>query len=103
MHTEANGPGSLAQAIIAAREHAGMSQRDLASAVGVVRGAVHKWEHGLALPRPGVLARIADATGADFDALADAFFRGAHNDSSAHPQESPDNRGGRDHKEPTAP
>ncbi len=39
----------------------------------------------------------------DANGLADAFFRGAHNDSSAHPQESPDNRGGRDHKEPTAP
>lgn len=42
------------------RERAGLTQHQLAQAVGVVGGErVSRWELGRSIPRPGVLGRIA--------------------------------------------
>lgn len=48
----------------AAREAAGLSQHELALRSGVVGGdRVSKWERGQAVPRPAVLARVAEVLG----------------------------------------
>jgi transcriptional regulator with XRE-family HTH domain len=46
-----------------ARKNAGMSQTELAEAVGVTRSAVALWEAGKNTPRRDVIAKIAEVTG----------------------------------------
>ena len=43
------------------RLEAGMSQEDLASAVGVFQSTVSGWEKGNSIPQPKNLKRIAEA------------------------------------------
>ena len=45
------------------REKAGMSQRDLANAIGVTQAAVAQWELGTAQPTLDNLRRVADILG----------------------------------------
>lgn len=50
------------QALVAAREAAGLTQHELAIAIGVSGGAmVSKWERGSQQPRPELLYRLAGA------------------------------------------
>ena len=49
--------------ILKARKDAGMSQEQLATAVGKTRGAVAQWESGEVRPRHSTLAAVAKATG----------------------------------------
>lgn len=47
-----------------AREHAGLTQHQLARVIDVAGGErVSRWELGLSIPRPEVLRRVADALG----------------------------------------
>lgn len=48
----------------ALRVAAGLSQQDMAEAVGVTRAAVSHWENGARRPRGQVLARYTEAIGA---------------------------------------
>lgn len=50
-------------------ERAGISQSDLAEAVGVSKSTVHCWVHGKAFPRIDVMQRIADVLGCETDDL----------------------------------
>lgn len=43
------------------RENAGLSQQDIAEAVGVTRQAVGHWESGIRRPRGTALARYVEA------------------------------------------
>ena len=52
------------------RKKSGMTQEGLASALGVSRQAVSKWETGESMPDTENLIRIADALGVSLDALA---------------------------------
>lgn len=45
------------------REKAGMSQRDLAYAIGVSQSAVAQWETGIAQPTLDNLRKVADILG----------------------------------------
>lgn len=47
----------------------GMSQGDLADAMGVTQGAVAQWESGLTKPRINTLAKIAEVLGCTVDDL----------------------------------
>jgi transcriptional regulator with XRE-family HTH domain len=47
------------------REIAGLSQRDLATAIGTKQSVVSRWERGLDAPRIDTLARILRACGFD--------------------------------------
>jgi transcriptional regulator with XRE-family HTH domain len=46
------------------REYAGLTQEELAGLLGVIRLTVIRWETGQRRPRPGMLARVAEVTGA---------------------------------------
>jgi transcriptional regulator with XRE-family HTH domain len=54
-----------AAALRAARERAGLTQQELAVAVGAGAGfgTVSRWETGVAVPRPGFIAALARAVG----------------------------------------
>ncbi|MCA1841539.1 MAG: helix-turn-helix domain-containing protein [Actinobacteria bacterium] len=54
---------AIAREILAARRAAGMSQEELARAIGTSQSRVSKWERGEEMPRIEALYRIADATG----------------------------------------
>ena len=56
--------------IIAARRAAGLSQPDLAEAVGVSPDTVRRWEWGKQEPRLGELLRLAEALGSSVEELA---------------------------------
>jgi len=60
----------FSEALIAAREAAGMSQVELAEAIEVSQGTVSKWERGEKMPRFDRLARIANALSAPHLTLA---------------------------------
>lgn len=57
------------QRLRARRELCGLSQVQLAEAVGVGQAAVSKWEKGYASPRHDLLPVIARVLGADVDDL----------------------------------
>lgn len=54
---------SIEDRIKEARKAAGLSQTELAEAVGVTRSAVAYWEAGRNIPRRDVIAKIAEVTG----------------------------------------
>lgn len=54
---------SIGERIRAARIMAGMSQRDLAAAIGVSAMSISKWERGLVSLTSGHLLKIGEATG----------------------------------------
>ena len=61
---EASEPEFLvAREIIAARKASGLSQEELAKAIGTSQSRISKWEHGEETPRIQALDRIAKATG----------------------------------------
>lgn len=49
----------------------GMTQDEVAKALGVSPVSVHKWENNLSYPRPGTLKRIADLYETTVDYLLD--------------------------------
>ena len=61
---EASEPEFLvAREIIAARKASGLSQEELANAIGTSQSRISKWECGEETPRIQALDRIAKATG----------------------------------------
>ncbi|WP_440568348.1 helix-turn-helix domain-containing protein [Stenotrophomonas sp. STK17_22] len=46
-----------------ARERAGLTQRELGERAGVNFSQISRYEQGIALPRPGMLLKLADALG----------------------------------------
>ena len=52
------------------REYAGLTQEELAARAGVIRLTVIRWETGRRTPRPAMLARVAEVTGAPADGTA---------------------------------
>lgn len=59
----------LKDRILSARKDANLTQADLASAVGVTRGAVAQWENGDVRPRHPAIKKIAAATSVQLDWL----------------------------------
>jgi len=55
----------IAREILAARKSAGMTQEDLAKAIGTSQSRISKWERGEETPRVEALFRIAKATGTE--------------------------------------
>ena len=51
------------------RKRAGISQVDLAKALGVTQSAVSQWEMGVTSPRQAMLLRLADVLGCTVDEL----------------------------------
>lgn len=45
------------------RKRLHLSQREVASALGVAPGSVHRWEAGERLPRPELALKLAEALG----------------------------------------
>lgn len=70
VHADANLKARLAYAIRAAREEAGLSRPELATAVGVNRGAVYTWEKGASVPSLLNLGPLCDALNVDPDLFA---------------------------------
>lgn len=60
---------SFAQAFIAARENAGMSQRKAAQELGVNQSTVCFWETGRNFPRASMLVKMADLYSCSMDQL----------------------------------
>ena len=58
---------STAQRIRCWRAFTGLTQRELARAVGVSQGAVAQWEREASAPRNHLLPRIAAAFGVDLE------------------------------------
>ena len=56
---------AIAERLRVAREHAGLSQEEFASAVGYSRGQVIAWEKGRNAPPVLVFARLRDVCGVD--------------------------------------
>ncbi|WP_435012986.1 helix-turn-helix domain-containing protein [Xanthomonas arboricola] len=54
-----------------ARESAGLTQREVAALVGVNHSQVSRYEAGVAMPRPGVLKRLANGIGVPLEQLRD--------------------------------
>ncbi len=52
------------------REERGWAQLDVAVQVGTSASAVHKWEHGLAVPRPKTQQALAVLFGVSVEAIA---------------------------------
>lgn len=63
------GPGELARRIKQARLRIGLSQRDLATKLGITPGAVGQWELGSVMPSGGRLGALAKALGVRADWL----------------------------------
>ena len=64
---------ALGQTVRLRREALGLGQEQLAAALGVRQQTVSRWEHGLAVPRPGrvvELARLLDVDPATLHRLA---------------------------------
>lgn len=61
----------LAESIRRLRRDAGLTQEQLAEALGVTTGAVHKWESGKATPELGLLVEIAAFFETSIDAMLD--------------------------------
>ena len=51
------------------RKQKGLSQEQLATAVGVTQGAVSQWEKGRSKPSVAVLMKLADALGVTIDSI----------------------------------
>lgn len=51
------------------REKRGMTQQQLADAIGVVRSAVANWESGLSTPKVQQLPALSDVLGCSIDQL----------------------------------
>jgi len=62
---------NIGERILVARKGAGMSQRDLGTAIGVSPMAISKYERGEVTPDSGVLIRLSEA----LDINIDFFFR----------------------------
>jgi transcriptional regulator with XRE-family HTH domain len=62
-------PAAFAVRLAAARTHAGLTQRDLAAAVGVTSLSVSRWERADRMPDAERLARICAALEVDPAAL----------------------------------
>ncbi len=60
---------NLGRRIAGARRLAGLTQSDLASAVGVTAQAVSKWERGSSCPDISILDEIADTLGISLSEL----------------------------------
>lgn len=56
-------PDTVPKAIRSWRQHAGLTQAQLARRVGTTQSAVSRWEHGHDEPRLGTLASILRACG----------------------------------------
>ncbi len=67
---------SIGENILATRQSAGLTQEQLAAAVGVSRQTVAKWEAGDTSPDLEHAASLADALGCTIDALATFNPRG---------------------------
>ena len=65
----------LADTLRKFRKEAGMTQEQLAEALGVTTGAVYKWENGRSTPDVRLLVEIADLFGISVDALLDYKVR----------------------------
>ena len=63
-------PGDPGRQVREMREYAGLTQEELAGRVGVIRVTVERWETGRRTPRPAMLARVAEVTGAPADGTA---------------------------------
>lgn len=61
----------LGESIRRRRREAGLTQEQLAEALGVTTGAVHKWESGKAAPELGTLVELATFFEVSVDALLD--------------------------------
>ncbi|MDD6034534.1 MAG: helix-turn-helix transcriptional regulator [Oscillospiraceae bacterium] len=61
----------LSENIRQRRREAGLTQEQLAEALGVTAGAVYKWESGRAAPELGLLVELAQFFGVSVDALLD--------------------------------
>ena len=73
-----------------ARRHAGLSQQELATKVGVHRSAVAQWEQpGGSHPTADNLARIAATTGVQFEWLATGRGRMTYVSDLVHGEETP--------------
>lgn len=57
------------------RKEAGMTQEQLAEALGVTTGAVYKWENGRSTPNVQLLVELAELLGTSVDALLDYKVR----------------------------
>ncbi len=66
---------SFAYQISYARQKKGFSQEQLGQAVGVSNKAVSKWERGVARPRAGLIARLAEILDLPLDVFLDAGER----------------------------
>ncbi len=66
-------PQTLGHALRALREHAGMTQEDLAARAGTNAAALSHIEHGQRDTRWSTLARLLAALDADLHQLADAI------------------------------
>ncbi len=65
----------LSEHIKTLRKERKMTQEQLAEALGVTVGAVHKWEKGLSTPDVGLILELADFFGVSTDALLGFRFR----------------------------
>lgn len=73
------GAGFRGSALRAARLRRGLTQHQLAAAVGVAGGErVHRWESGAAAPNSATVRRLADALGIDVMDLLPAGLRDLH-------------------------
>lgn len=62
-------PRAIHARILELRTEAGLSQEDLASAVGVDKTAVSHWENGVSSPKGSRLPAVANALGVSIDDL----------------------------------
>jgi len=51
----------------------GMTLRDLAEETGLSAGSLSRIERGLSIPRPGTIAKVADALGVTASELLDSL------------------------------
>lgn len=63
MQTSVDGVTDVAGLIRHARNHAGMTQQQLAELAGTTQSAVSRWEHGQDEPRISTLAALMSACG----------------------------------------
>jgi transcriptional regulator with XRE-family HTH domain len=54
---------ALGDAVRLRRDELGMGQEQLAASLGVRQQTVSRWEHGLAVPRPGRVVELAELLG----------------------------------------
>ena len=64
----------LSENIRALRRRHGLTQEQLAEALGMTPGAVYKWEAGLSQPELAVIVELADLFQVSMDVLVVAFI-----------------------------